>query len=70
MIFYFSATGNCLYVARELAAALESAGSPQGLVSIPQEMDCADALHYTDDVIGVVYPIFGHETPDMVGKFL
>lgn len=70
MIFYFSATGNCLYVARELAAALESAGSPQELVSIPQEMGRAGALQYADDVIGVVYPIFGHETPDMVGAFL
>ena len=67
MIFYFSATGNCLYAARALAAVTESGTEP---VSIPQEMHREDELVYKDDAIGIVYPIYGHMMPAMVREFI
>ncbi len=60
MIFYFTATGNSLYVAKQL---------DNHLVSIPQVMDNSD-LTFRDDRIGVVCPVFGHEAPLMVQEFL
>ena len=59
-IFYFTSTGNCLAVAKRIGGTM---------ISIPQVVD-ADNLHYKDDVIGVVFPIYGFKTPKMVGRFL
>lgn len=64
MIFYFTATGNCLYAARELAAEGED------VISIPQEMRREGELTYADDAIGIVYPIYGHMIPAMVRAFV
>lgn len=64
MILYFTGTGNCLYVARELAAEGER------VLSIPQELRREGELAYADDAIGIVYPIYGHMMPDMVKTFL
>lgn len=64
MIFYFTATGNCLYAARELAAEGED------VISIPQEMRREGELTYADDAIGIVYPIYGHMMPAMVRAFV
>ena len=64
MILYFTGTGNCLYVARELAAEGER------VLSIPQELRREGELAYADDTIGIVYPIYGHMMPDMVKTFL
>lgn len=60
MIFYFTATGNSLYVAKQL---------DNHLVSIPQVVD-GNNLSFRDDSIGVVCPVFGHEAPPMVQEFL
>lgn len=68
MIFYFTGTGNCLHVARELAAATEGEGAKP--LSIPQEMRREGALTYADDAIGIVYPIYGHLMPTMVRQFV
>lgn len=65
MVFYFTATGNCLYVARELAAQEDSMP-----VSIPQEMAQEGELRYEADAIGIVYPIYGHMMPTMVREFV
>lgn len=67
MVFFFTATGNCLYVARELAAAEGDGVQP---VSIPQEMRRTGELRYADDAIGIVYPIYGHMMPAMVRAFV
>lgn len=67
MIFYFTATGNSLYVAKKLAQAQNESFE---LISIPQEMDRSEALVYEDDAIGVVYPIYGHMMPTLVKDFL
>ena len=58
-IFYFTATGNSLAVAKAIG------GKP---VSIPQVVD-ADNQHYKDDVIGIVFPIYWWSPPIMVRKF-
>ena len=67
MIFYFTATGNCLHVARELS---EAEGRGQKPLSIAQEMQREDELTYTDDAIGIVYPIYGHMMPHMAKAFI
>lgn len=60
MIFYFSATGNSLYVARQIE------GNP---ISIPQAIH-NDCQEYTAESIGIVAPIYGHELPPMVKDFM
>lgn len=67
MIFYFTGTGNSLYVARELAADESAGASP---VSIPQEMRRTGELAYADDAIGIVFPLYGHLMPAMVRDFV
>ncbi len=64
MVFYFSATGNCLDVARRIAGELGTIA-----VSIPQAMRDPRPL-YEDDVIGVVFPIYSSRPPRMVKDFL
>ena len=60
MIFYFTGTGNSLYVAKELDS------QP---VSIPQILH-NDDLTFTADSLGIVCPIYGHEMPAMVKQFI
>ena len=60
MIFYFTGTGNSLYVAKELD------NQP---ISIPQILH-RDDLTFTADSIGIVCPIYGHEMPAMVKQFI
>jgi NAD-dependent dihydropyrimidine dehydrogenase PreA subunit len=60
MLFYFTGTGNSLYVAKQLEK------SP---ISIPQAIHDS-AMQYKDDAIGIVCPVYGHEMPQMVDNFL
>jgi len=62
-IFYFTGTGNSLAVAKKIG------GEEAKLISIPQIID-SDTTHYKDDVIGLVFPIYGFDAPQMVRKFL
>ena len=59
-IFYFTATGNSLAVAKRIGGTL---------IPIPQIVDSGN-LHYKDDVIGVVFPVYWATAPDMVFKFI
>ena len=63
LIFYFTGTGNCLYVARQLA------DENTELLSIPQMMN-QGRTDFEADEIGLVYPIYGHMPPYMVRQFL
>ncbi len=63
LIFYFTGTGNCLYVARQLA------DDNTKLLSIPQLMK-QETFNFEADEIGLVYPIYGHMPPYMVRQFL
>ena len=64
MILYFSATGNCKYVAARLASAFG-----QETVSI---VDCIQGSVYSfaDDTIGVVVPTYFWGLPSIVKEFL
>ena len=63
VILYFTGTGNCLYVARQLG------GKNSELLSIPQLMKQND-IEIEADEIGIVYPIYGHMPPNMVRQFI
>lgn len=63
IMLYFTGTGNCLYVARELG------GKNAELLSIPQLMKRKD-IELEADEIGLVYPIYGHMPPNMVRQFI
>ncbi len=63
LVLYFTATGNCLYVARQLVQ------SEEQLLSIPQLMK-QGRFELEADEIGLVYPIYGHMPPNMVRTFI
>lgn len=60
MIFYFTATGNSLYAARQLG---------DDLVSIAQELRKADR-YYKADAIGIVVPLYEFDLPRPVERFI
>lgn len=60
LVFYFTATGNSLYVARALAA------EP---ISIPQALKNGD-LDFEADEIGIVFPDYAASAPLMVREFI
>ena len=60
MVFYFTGTGNSLYIAKQIE---------KEPVSIPQVMR-QEHLEYRADAIGIVAPVYGHEVPAMVRDFL
>lgn len=63
IIFYFTGTGNCLYIAKELA------DEDTELLSIPQLVKYGK-YEFEADEIGIVYPIYGHMPPNMVRNFI
>ena len=63
IILYFTGTGNCLYIARQLA------NEHTELLSIPQ-MVKRGKYDFEADEIGIVYPIYGHMPPYMVRQFI
>lgn len=60
MVFYFTGTGNSLYIAKQIE---------EDPVSIPQAMK-QETMDLTAERIGIVAPIYGHEMPQMVKDFL
>lgn len=59
-ICYFTATGNCLYVARRIGGTL---------LSIPRLMR-QERIEIEDDAVGIVAPVYAAEMPMMVKAFL
>lgn len=59
-ICYFTATGNCLYVARRIGGTM---------LSIPQLMR-QERIEIEDDAVGVVCPCYNAEMPMMVRSFM
>ena len=59
IILYFTATGNSLYIARQLA------DENTELLSIPQ-MVKQGRRDFEADEIGIVYPIYGHMPPSPI----
>ncbi len=67
MIFYFSATGNCKYVASRIASATKDA-----IISIT---DCVKNGNYKfelsqDEAIGIISPTYAFGLPSIVNEFL
>ena len=62
MIFYFTATGNSLYAARQI-------GGDDKLLSIAHELRRPDR-RYADDAIGIVVPLYGFDLPKVVEEFV
>ena len=62
MILYFSATGNCKYVATRLAQSEEIVS----IVDCIQENRCV----FEDDVIGIISPTYDWGLPSIVREFL
>lgn len=60
MVFYFTATGNSLYVAKQFSDAP---------ISIPQIMR-GKRRRFSDDTVGIVCPVFAGQPPKLVVKFL
>ena len=63
MIFYFSATGNSLYVSRQLA------GDNGVLLSIPQEIHNENPVYEAEE-IGIVCPVYCFLPPAIVQDFI
>jgi len=59
-VFYFSSTGNCLYLGKKIGGTL---------ASIPRAM-MKGQLRFTDDVIGIVCPCYYFGIPRPVERFL
>ncbi|MDR2839690.1 MAG: flavodoxin domain-containing protein, partial [Paludibacter sp.] len=59
-IFYFTTTGNCLYIAKSIGGEL---------LSIPQMLKM-ETTHFKDDAIGFVMPCYGFDVPPIVRKFM
>ena len=59
-VCYFTATGNCLYVARRIGGTL---------LSIPHLMR-QEIISIEDDAVGVVCPVYNAEMPMMVRAFM
>ena len=64
MLLYFSATGNCKYVAQRLAAAYN-----EKAISI---LDCLHQEQYdfSESTIGIVFPTYFWGLPSLVQEFL
>lgn len=60
MVFYFTGTGNSLYIAKQIE---------KNPISIPQVIH-QENQEYSADSIGIVAPVYGHEVPPMVKEFL
>lgn len=60
IIFYFTGTGNSLYIARQLS---------DNIISIPQAIK-KNELDYSAQEIGFVYPVYGMMPPNMVRQFI
>ena len=60
IVFYFTGTGNSLYVARQLS---------DNIMSIPQAIK-QNQLTYEAEEIGFVYPVYGMMPPNMVRQFI
>lgn len=59
-ILYFTASGNCLAVARRF---------PAEYLSIPQMIRNHEYL-IEDDAVGIVYPVYGNSVPGIVRRYL
>lgn len=60
MLFYFTGTGNSLYIAKQIS---------ENPISIPQIIN-HDNMNFEDDTIGIVCPVYCHIPPHIVIEFM
>lgn len=63
-IFYFTATGNSLYIARQIANGLDEAE----LIAIPEAMK--QHIDTNVPMVGLIFPVFGWGMPRIVTDFV
>lgn len=63
-LYYFTGTGNSLFIAKSIASKLEDAT----LVPINQAMLSKD-IHVNTDIVGVIYPTYFLEAPKFIKEF-
>ena len=59
-IIYFTASGNCLAVAKRFDAEL---------LSVPQLLK-SGTFNIEDDAIGIIYPVYGFNVPEIVKRYI
>jgi len=64
-IFYFSSTGNCLYVSKQIKDELDECE----IISIPKAMK-EGKFEYEGDRIGIVFPLHSYGLPIIVRDFI
>ena len=64
-IYYFSGTGNTLYVAKEFAKAFPDAE----LISIAS-LDCSEDVEFDSDLAGIFFPVYCFGIPNILDRFL
>ncbi len=62
-IFYFSGTGNSLFIAKQLADKLGGSAVPIGSLS------GKDTIETQADIVGIVFPVYYAELPVIIKKF-
>ena len=63
-IYYFSGTGNSLFVARELALCLDG-----GLTAIKSAVG-GGRIDMDADCVGIIFPVYNHRIPYIVKRFI
>jgi ferredoxin len=63
-IFYFTGTGNSLFIARELARAMNDAEVLSIVPAVKKNM------HVDASCVGIVFPVYAMGTPEIVTEFL
>lgn len=64
MVFFFTGTGNSLYAARRIAQATHD--QTESIAQLMRE----GAQTFEADAIGIVCPVYGHDLPPLVKRFL
>lgn len=65
IIYYFSATGNSLKIAKDISAKLENTE----IISIPKVIN-NENIDFEADNIGLIYPVFCYGQPSIVAEFV
>ena len=63
-VYYFSGTGNSLYIARELATQLDAA-----LIAVKSVVG-NDRIEENADCVGIVFPVYNHRIPYIIERFV
>jgi len=68
-LYYFTGTGNSLYIARELAKRLAVDGESVTVISIAS-LDLSSPMVSEADRIGIIFPVYFVDIPDPVARFI